>query len=247
MAKGIQKQKVAKNSSKARATSGKIKNISKYDRAAVKRANERLRKLDTVTHLDTNSPAYNYLERRKNSGRWGKYFQEREDNKVRFINKTQYEALSTKEKREFRKMVNDFMYVKNQETGEIDNRLSSTVSGMLELEDRRQSGFLKVYADAIGDDNTRIAMEISKLNYSEFWAGYRQAAQETGHEYDSDYALSLLRNYQIAEYNKDKQEYNIDRNDVAQAIRYMAKEEGVVMPFKKIKKPTHSNRKTRRD
>lgn len=241
-AKKVQKtvKKAAKKVSKAQAK-------RQYDKAAVKRANERLRKLDTVTHLDTSSPAYNYLERRKNSGKWGKYFQDREDDKVRFLNKTQYEKLSTAEKREFRKLVNDFMYVKNEETGEMDDRLSTTVRGMRELEARRQKGFMDVYEDRIGDENTKTAMALDTVNYSEFWAGYRQAAQETGHDYDSDYALSLLRNYEVAEYNTNKDEYVVDRNKVAQAIRYLSKEEGVVMPFDKITKSTQTNRPTRRD
>lgn len=83
-----------------------------FDSSLLKRANERLRKLEKVNKLSSQSSAYQSIKRfaidEPNSPS-NKFYRVSDDGSIRFINKTQFKKLSRYEQRKYMETINNFL------------------------------------------------------------------------------------------------------------------------------------------
>ena len=185
-----------------------------YNRAYVKTANERLRKLEDVYHKTTESNAYQYLsdQATDHPNTTGRFINMSEDlEHIRFINKTDYDKLSAEEQAQFDKMVNDFL-----------DAPTSTKSGI-------ESKYNKAFSEFNKDNEYQFK---SVDDYKKFWKIYHdQVEKDETLKVGSD-AIDLIFEHANTDWFYDKNG-RLNTNKVKKVLRYIRDDNWSKLPSNK--------------
>lgn len=182
-------------------TRGRPSKTYGYDRALVKAANERLRKIESVYKLVDDSNEYKLAlkyatEYSKTKGKI--YNQEilRDDHKVRFISESEYMKLSPQEQKYFNEVLSNFMQA-----------ATSTKSGIESKYQKSYETFMSHYGDKYPD----LTME----QYKEFFRTYRDLANaDKRNQFDYTTLVQTLEFVDIGQ--------ALNQGQLATAMRYVA-------------------------
>lgn len=139
------------------------KKVNKFPRADVKRANERLRKLETVNRMAQSSEAYKSIERfATDPNSYSSKFYREVTNKdgspgIRFITPSEYNKLSRYDQMKFDDIVKNF----------LENK-TTTKLGIEKVRKDNYDKFMKNHPD----------LNWSQEEYENFWSSYSQAQQD---------------------------------------------------------------------
>lgn len=139
------------------------KKVTKFPYMEVKRANERLRKLETVNHMAQSSEAYKSIERFANDpNSYSSKFYREVKNKdgspgIRFIKPGEYNKLSRYDQMKFDEIVNNF----------LENK-TTTKLGIEKVRKDNYDSFMKNHPD----------LHWSQDEYENFWRNYSQAQKD---------------------------------------------------------------------
>jgi len=141
----------------------KSKKTNTFPRSAVKTANERLRKLETVNRLAQSSEAYKSIERyATDPNAYSSKFYRQVTNKdgspgIRFITPSEYNKLSRYDQKKFDEIVRNF----------LENN-TTTKLGIEKARKASYDNFMKKHPD----------LHWSQEEYNNFWKNYSQAQKD---------------------------------------------------------------------
>lgn len=174
-----------------------------YNKNLVKVANERLRKLEKVSKMSSQSPAYKSIQKIAMSPNSpsNKFYKLGADGSVRFINKTEYMKLSPYEQKKYNEALDSFI-----------NNMTSYKTGILKAQSKAYEKFMENHPN----------LDWTQEEYERFWKNYidSESDNEDKNRYqrmtgffnnpDPDYASNLTdeKIEEIMAYTNNERRYS---------------------------------------
>lgn len=189
------------------------KKVTKFPYMEVKRANERLRKLETVNRMAQSSEAYKSIERfasdpNTNSYKFYREYENRDGSPgIRFIKAEDYYKMSRYDQMRFDEVVNNFL-----------SNATSYKTGIEVVRKKNYDKFMENHPN----------LNWTQKEYDNFWSSYSQA-QKDKEEIVAYNAMTLL-------FNSAKFADNLTDKKINQILHYNVNTGHIGAPSKKVLK-----------